>query len=956
MNGVRQWLNIAQHLYYRLMKKTLLFLFIALFFVVQGHAQKKISGTVIDTFNNETLEYATITVLRAKDSILLGYARTNKEGDFSLNVAEESKYLLLITCPGFADYTDVVNAPANKDLALGKVVLYTREKLLSEFVILQKRGSIIIKGDTTEYVADSFKFDANANVEALLKKLPGLQVDKNGQVTAQGEKVQKILVDGEEFFSDDPAVVNKNLQAKTIDKVQVFDKKSENAEFTGIDDGERIKTINLQLKDKYKKGYFGKLALGGGTDDFFENQGMFNYFRGKQKFSVYGIMANTGRVGLSYEDNNKFGNGGSNMQMDEESGFQFITSGGEDEDGDMGGKYNGQGLPAAWTSGAHYSNKWNKDLQHVSANYRFNRQNIETLNNTLTQFSLPDSVYFNDQKSNTFSTSDRHGLTALYEWKIDSLSSLKFTANAQKTFKRNNSDVETDSRGSQGGLMNNSLRKTTNEGDNQNVNAAAIWKKRFQKKGRNLLIELDYNQRENTNEGKLFASNNFYSNGILVGNAIIDQKKNNESQTSSVSANATYTEPISKKGFLELKYKFNNQDNYSRQLSFNKNTANDYVNLDTLFSNDYDFKVNTHRAGASLRWVYEKLNFSFGGAVANSVFNQTNNITQEYKERSFNNFFPSAGLNYKFTKQSNIRVNYRGNTQQPSIEQLQPNGQNADPLNILRGNDSLKQEFDHRVSFNYNSYKVLQGTYYYAGGSAALINDDISRSEEISAAGIRTSKYINVDGNYNSNLYFGAGYRLPKYDLNLGFNASLGQNRNNTFVNGLKNINDNNNYSLGLRIAYDKEKKLDISYDPGVSYNVNRSSLSNQTTAFWSTNQDLNVLVYLPKKFQVGTDLSWNIRQRTATFDRNNNVFLVNAFVSKKLTKKDEIELRFSVYDIFNQNLGFSQYGFGNAVTQQSYNNIRRYAMLSVVWNFTHSPKADANANEDDIQLIKATK
>jgi hypothetical protein len=151
MNGVRLWLNIAQHLYFRLMKKALLFLFIALFFVVQGHAQKKISGTVIDTFNNETLEYATITVLRAKDSTLLGYARTNKEGDFSLNVAEETKYLLLITCPGFADYTDVVNAAANKELALGKVVLYTREKLLSEFVILQKRGSIIIKGDTTEY-------------------------------------------------------------------------------------------------------------------------------------------------------------------------------------------------------------------------------------------------------------------------------------------------------------------------------------------------------------------------------------------------------------------------------------------------------------------------------------------------------------------------------------------------------------------------------------------------------------------------------------------------------------------------------------------------------------------------------------------------------------------------------------------------------------------------------------
>ena len=231
------------------MKNFFLFLFAFLLAMQNSFAQKKsITGKVIDTFNNETLEYATISVLRASDSILLGFTRTNKDGIFSLNVPEEKKYLVLITCPGFADYTDQVSSSADPTLSLGQIVLYTREKLLSEFVIRQKRGSIIIKGDTTEYIADSFKVDANANVESLLKKLPGLQVDKNGQVTAQGEKVQKILVDGEEFFSDDPAVVNRSLQAKTVDKVQIFDKKSENAEFTGIDDGERTKTINLKLK------------------------------------------------------------------------------------------------------------------------------------------------------------------------------------------------------------------------------------------------------------------------------------------------------------------------------------------------------------------------------------------------------------------------------------------------------------------------------------------------------------------------------------------------------------------------------------------------------------------------------------------------------------------------------------------------------------------------------------
>lgn len=919
------------------MKKILLLFFLFLISIDFSFAQSKnISGKVIDTFNNETLEYATITVLRASDSILLGFARSDKDGNFLLQVNAEQKYLVLITCPGFADYTEIVPATDAAALPLGNVVLFTREKLLSEFVVRQKRGSILIKGDTTEYIADSFKVDANANVEDLLKRLPGLQVDKNGQVTAQGEKVTKILVDGEEFFSDDPAVVNKNLQAKTIDKVQVFDKKSENAEFTGIDDGEKIKTINLQLKDKYKKGYFGKMALGGGNNGFFENQGMFNFFRGKQKISVYGIAANTGKLGLSQNDNSKFGSGG-NTVTDDESGMVYVME--DNEDGDRGSQYNGQGLPKAWTAGAHFSDKWSKDKQHLNLNYRFNKKNIELLNNVLTQYTLPDSVYYNDKKGSSFYTSDRHGLTGLYEWTIDSLSSLKIIANAAQTNKNNRSDENTDTRGSSGGIINNSKRETTNEGLAQNANASLIWKKRFKKKGRNLLVQADLNQAGTNNEGFLHASNSFFSEGLRDSITSIDQRKKKESQMTAVAANLTYTEPVSKKGFLELKYKFTNQNNFSRQLSFNKDAANRYTALDSLYSSDYDFDVNTHRGGASLRWVYDKLNFSFGSAVSSTNFLQTDNLYGTQKERKFTNFFPSAALNYKFTKQSNLSFNYKGNTQQPGIEQIQPLRQNTDPLNISIGNPGLRQSFSNSVYFYYNSYKVLKGTYYYLSGGTTITKDAFSSSEQIIASGIRTYQSINVSGNYNAYLYGGAGYKIQKWDLDYGFNAVIVQARNNNIVNGEKNKNDNNSYKLGGSLSRYKEKKIEISFNPSVTYNENKSSISHITTSFWSTSQELSLLVYLPFKCQFTTDISWNIRQRTAAFDRNNNVFLVNSFVSKKITKKEEFEVRLSVYDIFNQNLGFSQYGNTNAVTQQSYNTIRRYGMLSFIWNFSMSPK-----------------
>jgi hypothetical protein len=305
-----------------------------------------------------------------------------------LQTPKADKYIIMITFPSFADYIDIVTVNKDKPMVdMGTIPMISKSHLLSEFVLKQQIGAIKIKGDTTEYVADSFAVREGATVEELLKKLPGIQVNKNGEVTAQGEKVQKILVDGEEFFTDDPAVVTKSLQAKAIDKVQVFDKKSDQAEFTGIDDGSREKTINLQLKDKMKKGYFGKVNVGGGTDGYFENQAMLNAFKGKRKLSVFGIVANTGKIGLGWEDRDKFGSG-SNVEMTDD-GVYNISGDDDDMTESWNGTYTGQGLPSAWTGGLHYSNKWLEDKLHLSGNYRYAKQNIETVNNNLSETVLP---------------------------------------------------------------------------------------------------------------------------------------------------------------------------------------------------------------------------------------------------------------------------------------------------------------------------------------------------------------------------------------------------------------------------------------------------------------------------------------------------------------------------------------------------------------------------------------
>ena len=329
--------------------------------------QISLKGQVADTSEHKPLANAVVALLSG-DSVLLKHARTDASGNFRITVPTGGPFILLVTYPKFADFMDKVS-PNGSELDLGKINLIRKSVLLEEVIVSRKIGAIRMKGDTLEFKADSFAVREGANVEELLKKLPGLQVNKNGEITAQGEKVQKVLVDGEEFFSDDPAVVTQNLRADAIENVQVFDKKSEQAAFTGIDDGEKTKTINLTLKEDRKKGMFGRAKVAGGIPGYFENEAMINLFKGRRKIAAYGTMSNTGKAGLSWQDQDKFG-GGNDMEFNEDEGYFYSYSEG-DEFNTWGGRFNGEGLPKAWNAGAHYSNKWDNDRKNLNGSYQY---------------------------------------------------------------------------------------------------------------------------------------------------------------------------------------------------------------------------------------------------------------------------------------------------------------------------------------------------------------------------------------------------------------------------------------------------------------------------------------------------------------------------------------------------------------------------------------------------------
>lgn len=923
---------------------------------VQAQNNFIIKGNVTDTVSDTKLKNATVTLMRVKDSVLVTFARSNDGGNFVLNTPKEDNYLLMVSFPSFADYVDIIKVD-KLSTDLGIIPMISKSHLLNEFVLKQQIAAIKIKGDTTEYMADSFKVRENATVEELLKKLPGIQVDKNGQVTAQGEKVQKILVDGDEFFTDDPAVVTKSLQAKAVEKVQVYDKKSDQSIFSGIDDGSREKTINLKLKDNMKKGYFGKVVAGGGTDGFFENQLMLNAFKNKRKLSVFGIAANTGKIGLGWDDADKFGGGGGIVSISDGGIITTYTSDGDNFDS-WDGQYNGKGLPTAWTGGAHYSNRWFEDKLRLSTNYRYAKQNVETINNDLTEVNLEQNKLFTNSKNETFTSGERHKVDMYSQWKVDSTS--EFSLSADASYKHNISKTEdfTQTDNGNGTKLNDNANTKTNDGTTKAVNANLNWRKKFAKKGRTLVATIDENYKESQSDGYINSQLNYYSflNPNQVDSSTTNnQLKKNDSKNLQLIGKLSYTEPLlAKKIFLEINYSATVNNSTAKKLSFDKsNITNAYDSLNLLYSSNYDFNVFTNTGGTNLRFVMKSFNFSVGGAISNTQFNQRDNLGNNRSyNRSFTNFFPSANISYRPQgKQKSISLSYQGNTQQPTIDQIQPLRQNTDLLNISIGNPNLKQEFNHNIRLNFNSYKILSGTYTYGGANATFVNDDISQAQTINPGGQRVYQYVNVDGNYRGHLYMGFGKDLKKLDMRVGMNINGSVGQTNSIINGLNNKSNNNSISLGFDISYDKEKKFNINYNPSVSYNNNVSSINPTSTNYWAVQNDLEANVTLPLKFEIGTDINWYIRQKVVGFDRNNDVFRWNAYVSKKFLKSDALELRASVFDILNQNIGFQRYGSGNTVNEQNYNTIRRYGMLSLIWNFTKTA-AGAPAAETSSFII----
>jgi hypothetical protein len=899
--------------------------------VSHAYGQKmNIAGTVIDTTAKVPVKNALATAIRIKDSVLISFSRTDANGRFELKDLTIDTVQVTVSSPRFGDQSFYVfGSASNKDFDFGKIILPPKSQQLNEVVIYAFKDPVYYKGDTLVYTADSFKVKPNATVEDLLKKLPGIKVDAQGKISSQGKEVSQVLVDGDEFFGADPTVATKNLAAKGVESVQVYEKKNDNAAEGGE---ETIQVMDLKMKEDAKKGYFGKVSGASDFQKFYEGELLANKFKGSQKISIFALGSNTPRSGFGWGDMYKYG---LDNEMDKHT----------DDDGNTywygGGGNDPKGIPQTLKAGIYYNDKISKKTK-FGFNYNYNTNQLKASGSTRSQYFLSDTSYVTDNTTNNNQKTDMHSLNFTITQTLDSLTDLviepKFKLNKldQTNFQTTKFLTIKDTLSHQTDILN------TNQAEGYNINTTARLTRRF--KNRDRLLRLNYNFiiNDDKSEGLLKSHNTFYDNDSLVSDTlsnVIDQKKTNASNSQTHNATITYTEPLNKKVKLEFEYNYNYNIGIQDKKAQN-NINGEYSAYDSTLTNNFENTKTTNRFGTKFIYEVKKQSFNFGAKVRNVSIVNTNLITDQSIKQSVNNILPFMGYMYKFSDNSRYNVRYTTNSNQPTINQLQPIPDNSNPNQVRLGNPRLLPTFSHNINMSFNSYKPISGKYIWTNISFMVTDNAFANSVIYDSLGRTITQTVNVDGNYNGNAYVGGG--IPFFSRMLEVNPSLSANYSSysSFINGKKNITETINTNAGIDIGINLDT-LEFSFSYNYDYNIPKSTLSNASNKPYSEQQfSADLTLRLPFKMLLETEAEYNINsQRAAGY--NINYVLWNASISKLFLKNDNLILTLSGNDILNQNISTQRTVQDNVITDSKTNIISRYFLLRLTYKFNSTKTKD---------------
>ncbi len=885
-----------------------------------------LTGKIIDKSSKTPIKNAVVKIITEQDSILQSFVRTNADGTFQLKKIPAGKFILMISHPMYGEYVDNISIEKNNTI-LGNIGLTNKSTLL-EAIIIKTGGAIKIKGDTTIYTADSFNVSANANVEELLKKLPGIQVDKNGEIKAMGEKVQKVLVDGEEFFGDDPGMAVKNLRADAVKEVQVFEKKSEQAEFTGIDDGKTQKTINLKLKEDKKKGYFGKVSVSGGRGNEitnrFNNNFLFGSFKGKRKLSAFLLNGNTAQDGLSWQESQKYGSSDdNNFEMWDEDGIFAANFSAPASDEEI--NINTQnGFLRNVNGGIQYSNKWN-DKHYFNFSPKYNQQDYTNVQNTNTITQLGNQSI--SQRDTSSLKLDRYNIktSIIYDYKIDSNNSLKLTLKTNYYHSVSEQLTNTSSTNDSGKIVNKSFRIADIISDKYNQTGNLVLKHKFKKEKRTLSLNADWNN--SISDAK--------NNQTTQLDSSIKQLAQTNKNSYNINTKLIYTEPLNKKWSLELGYQVVVNHGVNDQNTYTLNTANNQFDIvDSFLSRNYNQHVLTNTPSAKFNYAFKKIKFNIGSGVGFSKLDLTDQSYHKTYSRQYNSPTPNATFVYTYKGNHALRVKYNGYFTQPKIDQLQPLNNNNNIFNTFIGNSDLRPSFTNNINITHNGYNFFKNAWNYQSININVTSDAITNSRTIDyKTGISQTQAVNTNGNLNANIWCGFGSKLKKWDVNYELNVGTNYNRYADIINN--NTSFSNTISTNVNIGCSKSKadKYDIGINNEFSSNINTNAQASSTNQFSSNTITAKATIYYKKVWSITTDYNYYARPGNNIQPDNINTHILNVQLQRTF-RNNEFTVFISGKDLLNQNIGIDRSYNGNVITEELNQRLQRYFMLGLSWDF----------------------
>jgi len=890
-----------------------------------AHSQQmKVSGMVFDTSGTKPLPNTGVMAVRIKDSVLLRHTRTNIKGEFVLTGFQVDTFTLYVEHPEYDAKTFFIfGSKSNSEIDIPKISLSGKSKQLKEVIVYANKNPIYFKGDTLVYVADSFKVGENAVVEDLLKKLPGIKVDENGTITSQGKQINQVLVDGDEFFGTDPTIATRNLGAKGVESVQIYEKEKENAK-AGEED--KIQVLDLKLKEDAKKGYFGKFSAA--TDfglfqdnPFYETEVLANKFEGKQKISLFLLGSNTPKSNFKWGDMNKFG-------LENERNNSGMSN------WNQGNTNNTSGIPRTVKAGIYYTDKIGKTGK-IGFNYAYYDTRLDAAGSSFSQYFLPDTTFFTKDSSNNKSTNTSHRINMNFSMNIDSLTffEVKPNVNFDEAVADNTSISEfIDS------LQIRSLRTDIQNKDESlgiTSNSEALLRRKFKRPKRELELKYILNYSKNRTTGQLLSAAQYDLVGSL--DTTFRQDKTNENGSTNHYTLLTYTEPITERIKIQVEYlyEFGNQLQDKRTYDLDVNSEL-YTLENTLFSNNFD-NIRQQNRGTILG-IYEDRKHTLTGGIGfrNIDINNRNLITDSVTPQNISNYLPQFSYQFKPSISKRFGFFYTTNSQQPSVSDLQPVRDNSNPNRMQEGNPDLKPNYVHNVRMNFNTWSALTGRYIWSGFNASLTNNAFANSTSFDPYGRTISRTENVDGNIFSNLF--AGFGLPlfnrKFEINPNVNASYMRYTN--IINDQENITQNRSISGGTEFEL-KLDSLQISVGGDYSYTSPVSSLASASnTPFVTQTYKVDFEWQLPANFKIKADAKYVINsQRTAGFNRN--IFVVNTELSRSFLKTENLIITLSGNDLLNQNLNLQRQINGNIVTDNFTKIISRYFLLRLTYKFNRN-------------------